>query len=700
MKKDVEERLVKGLILATIVFFIAWGLQAIIIKDTEFVFDRFFTAAIALAALFTYRKIKLNLPIALLSAFTLLLHHLKLYGNFYFGIPFDRIMHFTAGVTLCLIFYNYLYKSKTLQNKWTVSLLAICIAAGIGSFMEIIEFVGYSFLGQGEGILFYGTGDFGEWNNLSWDLIMNTCGAILGTLIYSFWPKKKPKIKFKKIKKILKYLFTGIFIIIMMFIMEPFVTDKLDVDLNSENIDFSSILGQAGIEKENYIVDLESKLDSNISDFAKADIYLIVGRLKKDKFMICQSVAHYDLTPTSDPELLALAYETIASLNCGQDSKRYYKDAAKIWKKLGNEFRAELDLSLAENNPLSFIYNLSEEKTTTRKITDWNQITIGKSKIILDSSDILVSQTDRVSRDWLSAQIQSPYSKDLLSVFSEQFTLSEQELQKEIGWHEGARIQEILKNTGLTHNTAAGTIVIKINNSWYAPDENGVFRFEVLPDKIAYPTTRFLKPGIAIIIDTHGISSLVEQSIRYNATAVVGCCDSKGKIQAAKYLAEKDIKVICFTDRFLPDAMFQKNILGSPPIRQNILGNQPITIKKTDKIIAANATSDIYALQYYDTSARYFKNLEKSLNIDVEYITITNFNQTDKLIKAAKKQNANIIAARIFNKEDYLEVSRWLSESKQHKAILFHSTSYPYGYRLFKEFPAQTTFDDINPIIS
>ena len=57
--------------------------------------------------------------------------------------------------------------------------------------VEILEFVGYSFLGEGEGLLFYGTGDFGEWNNVSWDLISNTLGATSGSLGLLLHYKKK-----------------------------------------------------------------------------------------------------------------------------------------------------------------------------------------------------------------------------------------------------------------------------------------------------------------------------------------------------------------------------------------------------------------------------------------------------------------------------------------------------------------------------
>ena len=67
-------------------------------------------------------------------------------------------------------------------------------------------------------------------------------------------------------------------------------------------------------------------------------------------------------------------------------------------------------------------------------------------------------------------------------------------------------------------------------------------------------------------------------------------------------------------------------------------------------------------------------------------------------VDAAKKDKINIIAVRIYNSDDYDNVKGWLKKDLKNKAILFHSTSYPYGYKLFREFPVQTSFDDINPI--
>jgi uncharacterized membrane protein YjdF len=704
MKKSAEENIIKWITIAALLFFVAWGIYTTSTGDVEFIFDRFFTAAIILLALVLYKKMRVTLPIALVGFFALIIHHLKLYGNFYFNIPFDRIMHFTAGFAIALIFYQYfLSQGKKSSSRLKIALLSICITAGITSFMEIIEFVGYSSLGQGEGLLFYGTGDFGEWNNLSWDLICNTSGAVFASLLFSFYTIKNKK---KFFKKLLKYAVSLILVIIVYSIMEPYILSG-GIDPAAKGYDFNYVLNTADINKTVLISLLEESKSQNISNFAKADISLVLGRLTNNNTLLCSSVYYYSQVDSSNPEELALAYETIASLNCDSNSREYYEKASDIWQSLNNKFRADLTHALANNQQPSFVYSISNiTHAATNEIKRQNKIVIGKSRIILAKDDILVSQTDRVTRDWLSAQLaQSPFGSNLLTTFSEKFTLPEEELLPEIGWHEGARIKE-LSAVGLTHKTASGTVVIKINDKWYAPDENGIFRFEILEDKLLYPTTRFLKPDIAVIIDTHGISSIVEQAVRYNATAVIGCCDYPAKVSAAQYLSERGINVICLTDRFLPQAMFQaKNILGSPPIRERpfsfIIGDRPLTISRHEKIIAMylSPKSEIYGLQYYDTPSRYFQELKKVIDLNVKYIQITDFNQMDKIIEAADSSHANIIAVRVFNLDDYNKVSKWLASSKQHKAILFHSASYPYGYKLFKEFPDQITFDDPSPVI-
>jgi len=380
-----------------------------------------------------------------------------------------------------------------------------------------------------------------------------------------------------------------------------------------------------------------------------------------------------------------------------------------------------MDRSLALNETM-------EMETDTRELPEFtlsipaNSTTmiIGNSMINIGKHDILVSQTDRVTRDWLSYQIfSSPFHdsgpgellteyelnrKSLLTTFSERLTYDDDELLPEIGWHEGSRIREI-RDVGLVHKTASGTIVFEYEGKWYAPDDKGVFRFEVPIDKVLYPTTRFLRNDIAIIIDTHGINMIVEQAIRNNASVVVGCCDNPGKIKAAMYLGVKGIKTICFTDKYLPLIIGSGfDILGSPPIRKDgdimVIGDRPLEFRTDEKFIVMGTNGTKFALSYYDTPKIYFDQLSKSIDIDVEYVFIDDFDQMNRIIEKAEESGSEAIAVRVFTSEDYRDVKGWLEMDEERRAILFHSVSYPYGYKLMNEFPGQTTFDDINPLFS
>jgi len=43
-------------------------------------------------------------------------------------------------------------------------------------------------------------------------------------------------------------------------------------------------------------------------------------------------------------------------------------------------------------------------------------------------------------------------------------------------------------------------------------------------------------------------------------------------------------------------------------------------------------------------------------------------------------------------------VYEWLREDGSRRAVLFHTAAYPEGYKLFFEFPRQTSFGDVHPV--
>ncbi|MEM4268449.1 MAG: hypothetical protein QXK37_06505 [Candidatus Woesearchaeota archaeon] len=472
-----------------------------------------------------------------------------------------------------------------------------------------------------------------------------------------------------------------------------------------KSLDFTAALRNTHTNISDFVEGYMNIIEKNnpaVSNFTKAEIMFMLGRITKNDTMICNALQYYDGSLGSNYELNAVVYETIASIGCGRNTKAFYIEAAKSWEKAGNNWRAQIDREIAYKYVVTPNFETSEVESYKIKLPEnAKYIIIGSSSIMVDMSDRIISQVDRVNRDWLTWQIESPDNKRLLRVFSEQKFYNKTELMPEIGWHEGARIEEITKS-GAMHDVAFGTIVARKDNVWYAPDENGVFRFHVPSDKVIYPTTRFLQDDLAVIIDTHGINMLVEQSVRKNATVVVGCCDDPGKVKAAIYLSNKGKDVVCFTDKYLPLAIGSNaNILGSPPIstmgKKIILGHRPIKIGLDEKIVVMNSTSQKFGTSYYETSAIYFSQLQKSVPLKLDFVAVNDFGEMHRIIDRARQIDARVVAVRVFNSQDYLPLKEWLNEDHTHRAILFHSTSYPYGYMIMNEFPLQTTFDDINP---
>lgn len=166
--------------------------------DLELIGDKFVAMGMLLVALLWYKSFNLSIPTAIFGAFALVLHHLKLYGNVYLNIPFDRWMHVIATMAIALIIFEYFkaHNKKNILSLFAICMISLMVALGAGSIIEIIEFMGYSFLGEGEGLLRYGVGDFGEWNNACWDLMSNTLGAFIGVTL--MWLCEVLGIKFKR----------------------------------------------------------------------------------------------------------------------------------------------------------------------------------------------------------------------------------------------------------------------------------------------------------------------------------------------------------------------------------------------------------------------------------------------------------------------------------------------------------------------
>jgi hypothetical protein len=327
-----------------------------------------------------------------------------------------------------------------------------------------------------------------------------------------------------------------------------------------------------------------------------------------------------------------------------------------------------------------------------------DDIIIGSEKIAFSRGDLVVVQEERVIRDWLSSQMrQNPFDGEPLTVFLEKHYYTKEELREDIGWHEGGRLAELIKE-GVRYKPAVGTIAAYDGTDWYAPDEKGEFRFSISIDKIYYPTTRFLSKDMAVVIDTHGINMLVLEALESKADAVIGCCDYPGKIKAAIYLAERGIDVLCFTDRFLYMALGHETkgaILGSPFFDEGVYGGRETVLERGQKIVVTNIQEGKeYPYQYYDTPYRYFSEINKTFPLEIYDFKVTDYNQTKGVFELAEKKNARLVGFRVFDSYDYGVAKEWLMKSGENKIVLFHSTPYPYGVLLAREFPEQVGSND------
>ena len=405
---------------------------------------------------------------------------------------------------------------------------------------------------------------------------------------------------------------------------------------------------------------------------------------------------------TADPYGLALAYLVKGIIT----KNPFYILKAKVFFSHITQTRADTREGYISRFALTYIENLlignfhiiTDKAITPKRVvikkqhpekTTIHKLIIGRSFIKLKKGSIIKTQVDRVTRDWLSGYnaTRSP------------FNLSAEYL---VPWHEGRRISEILKNIDSQVYPVWGTIVKKIGNIWYGPDEKGIYRFPISEDKVYnYPSNIIIDPETVVINDTHGISAIAWDS--KNADLVIGCGDHEGKIEAAYYLASKGINVYMPTDRFLSlliGAETKGTIIGSAPIKKIgdnvIIGNQPIEINIEEPIVVS-FSEEGYPIQYYDTPYRYFKALEDYLKIKLRLIpvNITEYGEAGAVVKKAREIGARLIGVRVSTKEEQDAVYSWLQEDRTHRDLLFHSAPYEDGYRLFFEFPEQTSFGDI-----
>ena len=315
---------------------------------------------------------------------------------------------------------------------------------------------------------------------------------------------------------------------------------------------------------------------------------------------------------------------------------------------------------------------------------------LGRSAIRVEAGEVVIAQSDRTVRDWLSYQLRWPFDDDPVR------------RDALIGWHEGARLTDLLDAVDVRVFPATGVLAAFHDGRWLAPDAEGVFRFEVLEDKVQYPTTR-VHDRLALLVDTHGVSSLVEAASRRNAGLVVACGDHPEKMKGALALAKSGRDVWFPCDRFVGDVLGYEApgvLLGSAPVRREgdhaVIGGRPVRFDVAETVVVEDAAPR-GNLRYYDAAARYFRTLAKVLPLKLEVVEVDGPGQASRVVERALALGAKAIAIRVETEQDAAPVRDWLSGSPERRAVLFHTAPYAPGYALFGEFPGRTTFGDPKP---
>ncbi len=393
--------------------------------------------------------------------------------------------------------------------------------------------------------------------------------------------------------------------------------------------------------------------------------------------------------PSSFRRYVAGATLAFSGPECGQDTRHRLKDAARAASDAGLSAEADIFRSMLQGGER---LRFSDIEIRNRLVIPAGATTmvLGESAIPLTPGMRVGTQVDRVMRDWISAQMKWPASDQPVSA-------------PLIGYHEGALIKRMLDLQDVKVYPLAGAPVAQRNERWYAADDGGTFRFEVLNDKMRYPTSHALS-DVGWIEDTHGISVLVPQAVERKMQLVVGCGDSVGKMNAAYYLAQKGISVFMPGDRY-QDLLLGYDapgtILGGAPVHkvgtQALIGGQPVRFSLAETFVVEH-TLKAFPMQYYDAPARYFRALRRAArDLKLEFVEVDEPGQLARVLERADQTRARAVAVRVMVEDEDKDLRAWLEKDKSRRAILFHSALYPFAQQLFQDFPQQVTFGDLHP---
>jgi hypothetical protein len=202
LRKDEEYRiniLTSFIILSLVSFLVV----AVFIGNTEFVYYDLVILPLIIFAYYTHKSLKVHFFVLSLLYLVFFMHMaggtiyiqgVRLYDIPFLFLKYDNLVHFIGSFTAVFVSYSLVepYVSrKTPHRDWFVLMILLLVAAGVGTLVEMVEFVGVIF------ILDAAKGVGGYFNN-TLDLLVNFCGALTGGFVILQYHNKK---LFKKIVK-------------------------------------------------------------------------------------------------------------------------------------------------------------------------------------------------------------------------------------------------------------------------------------------------------------------------------------------------------------------------------------------------------------------------------------------------------------------------------------------------------------------
>lgn len=121
-----------------------------------------------------------------LFAIFLLAHNLGVFGAYdrhFFTTEYDSLIHTYFGFVAALILYRFhRARGQTQLAYLLIPATVLILSAG----HEVFEMISGWVLGNGEGVLFRGAGDIGQYDTID-DIRNNLLGALLGVALYNLY---------------------------------------------------------------------------------------------------------------------------------------------------------------------------------------------------------------------------------------------------------------------------------------------------------------------------------------------------------------------------------------------------------------------------------------------------------------------------------------------------------------------------------